>query len=64
MKVYLEIETERISGRFISRDDIVDTIITGIEALGELDIEDSVYEVVNVAEIEPPKKPMKYPKPQ
>lgn len=59
MIIRVEIEVERISGKFASREDVAQALITEIESvsLGGLGADgDSEYEIVSVGEYFEPKK--------
>ncbi len=55
MIFYIEIEVEKTSGKFVSKDDVAEAVIAEIDNLGEIDLDDATYEVVSISQYEPPK---------
>lgn len=55
MLVTIEVEVERVSGPFASRDAIGEALAEMVD-VGSVYVDDSEYEVVGVNTVEPPKR--------
>lgn len=61
MIIYLEIEVEKVDGKFVSRDSVAEAAAAELEGV-TLDVEESQYEVGSVSVYYPPKVNVKQPK--
>lgn len=47
MIVRLEVEVERVSGKFVSKEDVAEELVSAVD-IGSIYVDDSEYEITNV----------------